>query len=477
MRHDDPLDQVLLGFSEDDPFTIRDSFEGVQIFGGIGSGKTSGSGALFARSFLAAGFGGLVLTAKVDETDLWRRYAEETGRTDDLVIIGPDAANRFNFLDYEEHHPDADEGLTENIVRLFETVSSSIQNESSGVNLGDQFWKNEYRKLLRNAIELLRFGGRHITLDNIRNVIMSAPQSLDQETDPEWQDKSLCHELMSYVKNLADTGSFGGEEIHDSELTRAFWTEEFPIQHVKTRSTVISSFTGMCDMFQRGVMRRIFGMDTTVTPEASLEGKIIVLDLPQKRFHETGVAAQVLFKYCWQRAVERRKIESDSRPVFLWMDESQLFVNKHDVSFQTTARSARVATVLLTQNLPNYYAALGGEKAAKSLVDSLLGNLSTKVFHNNTCAITNQYAAELFAKDWMSVPSHGMSSTDNKTTFSQNSSEHLEYTVLPREFTNLATGGPKNDFIVEGIVHQGGRIFNCSGANALCSTFKQTESP
>lgn len=77
---DDPLDQVLLGFSSADPFTIRDAFEGVQIFGGIGSGKTSGSGALFARSYLAAGFDGLVLTAKVDETDLWRRYAQETGR-------------------------------------------------------------------------------------------------------------------------------------------------------------------------------------------------------------------------------------------------------------------------------------------------------------------------------------------------------------------------------------------------------------
>jgi hypothetical protein len=50
MSTPDLLDQTLLGFSEDDPFTIRDAFEGVQIFGGIGSGKTSGSGTLCARS-------------------------------------------------------------------------------------------------------------------------------------------------------------------------------------------------------------------------------------------------------------------------------------------------------------------------------------------------------------------------------------------------------------------------------------------
>jgi len=283
MRPDDPLDQVILGFSEDDPFTIRDAFEGVQIFGGIGSGKTSGSGALFARSFLAAGFGGLVLTAKVDETDLWRRYARETGREDDLVIIGPDALQRFNFLDYEEHHPDADEGLTENIVRLFETVSSSVQSAGGDLNLGDQFWRNEYRKLLRNAVDLLHFCGRHITLDNIRNVVMSAPLSLDQESDPDWQDKSLCHELMNYARDLSDTGAFTSEIQHDFELTQSFWAEEFPIQHVKTRSTVISCFTGTCDMFQRGVMRRIFGMDTTITPEASLEGVYVCISNRSKR--------------------------------------------------------------------------------------------------------------------------------------------------------------------------------------------------
>jgi hypothetical protein len=155
------------------------------------------------------------------------------------------------------------------------------------------------------------------------------------------------------------------------------------------------------------------------------------------------------------------------------MDESQLFVNTHDVTFQTTSRSARVATVLLTQNLPNYYASLGGEKAAKSLVDSLLGNLTTKIFHNNTCAITNQYAADLFAKDWISLSSSGTSSSEGKLTTSQNRSDRLEYTVLPREFTGLAKGGPNNKYLVEGIVHQGGKTFNLSGSNAIKCIFSQ----
>ena len=47
-----------------DMWRIKDACEGTIIFGGTGSGKTSGSGRAIATSFLSAGFGGLVLCAK-----------------------------------------------------------------------------------------------------------------------------------------------------------------------------------------------------------------------------------------------------------------------------------------------------------------------------------------------------------------------------------------------------------------------------
>ena len=103
-----------------------------------------------------------------------------------------------------------------------------------------------------------------------------------------------------------------------------------------------------------------------------------------------------------------------------------------------------------------------------------MGNLGTKIFHNNTCAKTNEYAAALFAKNWQGVPSHGTSNTDGRITFNENRTRHLEYTVLPREFTQLATGGPTNNFLVEGIVHRAGKIFRGSGHNAMKSIFSQS---
>ena len=67
------LNVPLLYLSDVDPFTLNDATQGVQIFGGVGSGKTSGSGRALAHAYLNAGFGGVVLCAKADEADLWRR--------------------------------------------------------------------------------------------------------------------------------------------------------------------------------------------------------------------------------------------------------------------------------------------------------------------------------------------------------------------------------------------------------------------
>jgi hypothetical protein len=69
---DFPLERTTYSFNDDEPFTIGNACEGIQIFGGIGSGKTSGSGEALARFFLRHGFVGLVLCAKKDVLEDWK---------------------------------------------------------------------------------------------------------------------------------------------------------------------------------------------------------------------------------------------------------------------------------------------------------------------------------------------------------------------------------------------------------------------
>jgi hypothetical protein len=263
---------------------------------------------------------------------------------------------------------------------------------------------------------------------------------------------------------------------------------------------------------------------------------VIVLDFPVLEWNETGVLAQMIFKYLWMRATQRRKVADHTRPVFLWADECQLFLSSYDMEFQSTARSSRTATVLMTQNLPSFYSRIGGAHPEHT-VNAMMGNLRTKIFHQNDCQTTNKWAAELVGKTsvwrasfnensgWSSGYSHsdsiGKGHSENRGTsdtksagwshaqvssvtggtsdgvtegtgfsINQNTSqgrnegvsggrshgmqEHRDYAVEPQEFaTDLASGGPHNGGVVTGVVVLPGRTFQRNGKHWMTVGFKQ----
>jgi hypothetical protein len=125
-------DRVLcrLSSSAKDTLTLADAKTGVPITGQTDKGKTSGPGRLLAKAYLRAGFGGLVLCAKIDEADLWRKYLLETGREADGHFFGENAEHSFNFLSYESAVSGAD--LEENIVNLMIEVARITNPQGKG---------------------------------------------------------------------------------------------------------------------------------------------------------------------------------------------------------------------------------------------------------------------------------------------------------------------------------------------------------
>lgn len=468
--HPFDLDQPLLVFGND-AWRIRDACEGTQIFGATGSGKTSGSGKAIAKAFLASGFGGLILTAKPDERELWQRYASETGRENHLIIFSPSESWRFNFLDYEMNRSGAGAGQTENIVNLFSAVLEIAERRESASG-SDSFWDRTVKDLLRNTIELLSLAKGSISLPEMRKIILSAPKNVQEIADATWQQNSLCWQLLEAAQAKEKTPL----EENDFEQTADYWLSEFPNLAAKTRSIIVTSFSSMASIFLRGQLRELFCTSTNVFPEDTHNGALILIDMPVQEWRELGLFSQVVFKYLWQRAAERRKVSDDSRPVFLWADESQNFVTSYDSHFQSVSRSARVCSVYLTQNFPNYLRMLPGGKG-QAEIHSLLGNFQTKIFHANTEQTTNQYASDIIAKSRQIKSSFSSSTSDNEQGSSHQTgisgSEQIEYEVLPRDFTTLLKGGRDNNFIVEGILFQGGRIWPANNKNHLHIQFDQ----
>ena len=425
------------------PWTIRHACEGTAIFGATGSGKTSGSGQTIALSMLRAGFGGLVLCAKPDELRLWKRYAAATGRAGDLVVFSPESGAQFNFLDYELRRAGRGSGITENVVAV---LMQCAEIGGSGGQGSDAIWEKAMRQLLRNAVDLCHLSGSTLRMDLIHRIALSGPE---------------VEELLEKARQRGNELTASARD--DLEAVKRYFLIEWANMADRTRSGVIMSLTAICDPFLRGALRDLFCRETTVTPEDAQRGKIIVIDLPVKTFNELGRYAAVVWKFLFQRAAERQ--EAPDRPMFLFADECQLFITSTDAVFQSTARSSRVATVYLTQNLPNLHAELAGSGAAgKARVDALLGNLQTKIFHQNSDPQTNQWAAETLAR---SLQSRG--STSGSVSMGQNGEpkpqagasrqEAWEFEVAPREFLRMAKGGPDFDFVVTGLLFQGGRVF------------------
>jgi len=498
------LDTELLRFAgetERSSFTIRNAVEGVQIFGGIGSGKTSASGRLIALKYLLHGFGGLVLTVKPDEKDTWLGYAKTTGREKDIIVIEP-GQNKyvFNFLEYESKLRNG-VSYTDNIHEVLRTVIRAAE-EKAGGRSDDAFWENALDLFMSNVITLCLLAHERVTVQLLFDIAQSAPKRADVSNTNEYgaSEPTAYQKAVTIVKDRmkkaisewssqydAEYIQSLPEDIYESLLEDAipgyrdlkmlnnFFMDSFFNIGDKTRAIIEFCLTSFLQRLLRDPIYSLFARyNSTVTPEDCLNGKVIILNLPVKQYHKAGQDAQILFKYIWQRAIEQRDIKIFDRPVFLYCDESSLLLHEHDAEFQATARSSRVATVYLSQNLPNYFASMGGEKSIYK-VKSFLGTLATKIFHANSCVETNEMTSQLIGQAYQQDYSRNVN-LGQQFSVSKGTSVKLESMVRKEELSRLKTGGPINNFICESYVVIQGKTFS-NGFNYRKVGFHQNIHP
>ena len=464
---------VVRDWGGGDAFRISDALTGVCVFGGTGSGKTSGPAKHLAYGYLAAGFGGLVLCAKKEERRQWQQWAADTGRSDDLVIIDGTGTWRFNFMDWEASRPEeGGGGLTINIVAILDEIAKAVANstgKSEGGQGDNKFWADALHHMNTNLVDLPLFVGLQVSLPLLRSIVNSAPQNLEQIHDQAWQETSTCWATIAE----ADKMTAGASDYlrADFEECRDYWLREYPVLSEKTRSIITLTFSMLVRPLITRPLRKLFSADTNIRPEDTFEGKIIICDLPVQEYRLAGRIANLAWKFCLQVSVLRRMPPAQSnvylRPVFLWSDEAQNFVTDFDAEYQAVARSAGGCTVYLTQNRESYRRVLGNSDA----VDSLLGNLQAKFFCQNT-GETNEWVSKLLGERWVKIASTnaGHSRSDGSLTQKDGSrhagvshSDQRRFFVEPSVFTTLKRGGPKHEFQVEAIVYNGGHLFESAG--------------
>ena len=515
---DTPL--LQLSSNRQDRFTLRDATAGVQITGGTGSGKTSGSGAALAETFLKSGFGFLIMTAKPGEYEWIEKLAKKTGRECSVIRFSADSGLRFNFLDYIIK---ADEAagrgfVVSNLVSIIMRILEAAQrgSELRGQAAEQPFWRLAPREMLEYALMILYAAYGTIRLADLIQFILSIPRTEEDFSNPSFQERSFHLQTISKmvydpVHPLSDA---------DADAAMNYFRLNFGRLDERTRSNIVVTMTSQLSPLLKGVLRDIFCTDTNIVPELTFTaGAIIVLDFPVKSYGDAGLLAQHIFKFLWQRSVESRDVNVYDRPVVLWGDEAQFFITPYDIQFQTTARSSRACTVYLTQSISNYFASIGGSNP-RDATHAFLNNFMTRIAHSNMDHNTNQAFADMIGRDIQlrrsagqthgggsSVThgentglsfSSGYSSTRSQTgevssgysstvggsegtsvsdalshswSSNHNASETMDYIIQPGDFAKLPSG-PEHGWRTDAIWFQTGRGFKASrGRNFLHLSF------
>lgn len=460
--------RVLLDFSSmghpDDRFTVNDCFENVFVTGSTGSGKTSGSGYALASSMLDAHgvspeekFGMLIFLYKTGDSKDWLRWAAECGREDDVIHIRAEDENVFNLLErYQDSEP----------MNAVNTLMCISQLALGGGNRkeGESYWEMEQHKRLDRLIRLNQLAGLPLNILTLYKLHVSAPLDRDQLEDEAFREESFCW------KALAMAASRVGQEAPEFQLVEDYFVREMPWLADRTSSSIRTMVSALLEPFvSSSMLRRFFCGESTLQLEDAFSGKIILLDIPVQTNEHAGRIAQTMFKYVFQKAVEQRDLEEYPNPLIFWQDEAQVFLTPYDHSFMSTCRSSRAGSVLLSQNISNFYAALGGGPQAEVQVNSLLALCNTKIFHANNDHVTNEWAAKTIG---MAVRNLRSVSVGAQSDASTSSSQHIHYQVEPRDFSMLRNGGKKHDYLVDGIMVGTGRVFS-SNSNYLHVIFEQ----
>jgi hypothetical protein len=479
-----PRDLRLLKWSFADYWTLDHACLGTLITGATGSGKSTGPFQYIVRSFLRSGFGGLFLVAKMDAAAEYMELARNEGRERDVIVVRPDTPGQgFNLLDYEVSKQGSGKAIIENIVSLL-MQAIEISSRKHGGH-GDPFFEDAMKALLRHCLFVVITARGKADLGLVLEIVQSLPQNLNDVEEPE---RLRSMQLLAEAERAVTP-----ERAHELQMARRYFIWEWPTLADRTRSSIAITLSVLLDAFLRYPLRELFLSELSVSPDDILAGRIVIVDIPVKSFDLIGKVAGVLWKYSVQRAIERRPELANSRsietvrPIFIAADEAQFWCTSTDTLFQSTARSARGLTVYSTQSVPNFLAEMGGDSTARARVDSLLGNLQTRIACQNLDTATNNWYADGIGK--IILKRHAKSVTVNHgaqegfltrlagkgKSENKSESEQLDYDLQPRAFTGLRRGGVQNKGIVEAIVIAAGERFRSNRKRWIKLLFSQAE--
>lgn len=450
--------------------------QGVLAVGAVGSGKTSATLSAVVNAVGEHHMPAVIYCPKGDDRERWMRILTRHRAVDDILVVGPDGKHRVNFLEQVSRVPGADPATLAqmNAAAFDQFTQVAGRNQQQGFGDDGRYWHEAYTRLVRSMFHLFYLAGVLFTPADILRAVNNLPTG-KQTRSNSWRSGYLAGLMRAAFFTCKENGWDDQFDAIDEYVCK-----EMAKLNSRTKTTVVSMVTGVCDGLVRGKAAMTLGTHSTLDLNAVIDRRqVILIDYPAELWGEAGRFITVGLLYLAKLAGRRREIRDDT-PVFpLIADECQLIVTEDDFQHTAISRSARCPLVHGTQGYEQFWAMFGGE-TGRAKADVLTQNLGT-VFCTRPTYQTAKVLSEQIGVERTRMRSSNVNFAEGYTSpldlmgfggsppqVSAGSSEQYQPILRPERLMEMRTFGGEVDVLV----YQPGRVFS-NGRSFIITPFKQ----
>jgi hypothetical protein len=438
-RHDDRGRRI----TNPEWFTLQNRavYTGILIVGDTGSGKTTCAGYPWVERMIQAGLGGLILDAGGSYVNFVRQQMAAAGRQADLIVIEPGGAHKYNPIDKRDMSSNDLAGWLFQMIRNLQGTKAQTGTEA--------FWESEGKSYAMVILELCRLLGSEITLELMYKL----------NTDAAARERILLQLERELIQGTI------AEREHRIQHVLHYFRSEWPQLPANMRGSIPTTFNGAVQMFSSDFqLYQTFcphshepGIFPGFTNETLDAGKVVVCNMPLRKFPEAARVVATLLKLDFQRGTLRRtegRSEAEvTRPVFLVIDEAQNYVTASrelgDAMYLAESRKNKPINIYMSQSIDSFKDAFKDADAC----NVFFNNLRTKVFLSQEGPESQKICADLCGKETtykktiteseagrqssVNYAAGGLAHEEVAVSKTVAYAEHDEYIFRPHEFKSL----------------------------------------
>ena len=382
----------------------RGLFQNVLVTGTIGTGKTASAMYPFAKQIMFYKSydpemkpGMLILDVKGNFYQKVLEFADEAGRTDDILIIELGGPNKYNPLHKPELKPLVLSNRIKTVLGLFSPKGAT-----------DGYWLDKAELLIAECIKLMRlYNDGYVTFAELNKLISNK--------------NYLINKVTILVE---DQDIMTKEELDLFETARDYFEGEYAGLAENTLSIIQSVVTQMTQFFYTDPEIR----DTFAAPIEELnflgfkdvidKGKIVVLKMNVAQYRNLAKTIAAYMKLDFQTEVMSRLVRKGAntqRPVYMISDEYQEFVTSTDGEFYAQSREPKCCSIVATQS----YTSLINTLKDKDVVRTVTQNLINKIWLRTDDPFTVEEAQKQIGKEDKEKTSRSISESSGDVTKSR----------------------------------------------------------